>query len=308
MDWKSVADKIVQDDQNKWDRKVSGTELRVSAEGTLELSNGSTDTYSLSEVATSQMCQKFEIPVRYYRRLPDAMKAIVANFDIGRVNGHSYLLRGKGDWIRAFLSADYVAYNNSEISEVVEGLLAKGNVSVKDFVLEETNMFLKVISNEIWDVESGLKAGILIGNSEVGMGSVSVEPFVFRKPCTNDLIVSREKSFRHAHIHLTAHELTRRMAEAVSDGFRVASSVLDVFLKSREEPIEDPLAAIRKIAEARQFSQKLTDELVSSYLVEPEANRFGLINAFTNAAQKLGPLQRIEMERFAGTLLEAPLQ
>src|SRR5439155_17725357 len=30
----------------------------------------------------------------------------------------------------------------------------------------------------------------------------AVEPFVFRKPCTNDLIVSREKSFRHAHIHL----------------------------------------------------------------------------------------------------------
>jgi hypothetical protein len=32
-----------------------------------------------------------------------------------------------------------------------------------------------------------------------------------------------------------------------------------------------------------------------------------MINAFTNAAQKLGPLQRIEMERFAGTLLETPL-
>src|SRR6266571_2710515 len=65
--------------------------------------------------------------------------------------------------------------------------------------------------------------------------------------------------------------------------------------------------SIRKIAEARQFSQKLTDEVVSSYLIEPEANRFGVINAFTNAAQKLGPLQRIDMERFAGTLLEAPL-
>ena len=98
------------------------------------------------------------------------------------------------------------------------------------------------------------------------------------------------------------------MAEAVSEGFRVASSVLDVFLKSREEPIPDPVDTIRKIAEARKFSQKLTDEVVSSYLVEPEANRFGVINAFTNAAQKLGPLQRIEMERFAGTLLETPLQ
>ena len=33
-----------------------------------------------------------------------------------------------------------------------------------------------------------------------------------RSPCTNDLIVSREKSFRHAHIHLTEYEMTRRMA------------------------------------------------------------------------------------------------
>lgn len=98
------------------------------------------------------------------------------------------------------------------------------------------------------------------------------------------------------------------MAESVSQGFQVASSVMDAFLKTRDEPIIDPPETIRKIAEARQFSQKLTDEVVSSYLVEPEANRFGLINAFTNAAQKLGPLQRIEMERFAGTLLEAPLQ
>ena len=65
-------------------------------------------------------------------------------------------------------------------------------------------MFLKIISEDIVDRGAGLKAGIMIGNSEVGMGSISVEPFVFRKPCTNDLVVSREKSFRHAHIHLTS--------------------------------------------------------------------------------------------------------
>ena len=54
------------------------------------------------------------------------------------------------------------------------------------------------------------------------------------------------------------------MAKAVSEGFRVASSVLDAFLKAREEPIGDPVAAIRKNAEARKLSQKLTDEVVSS--------------------------------------------
>src|SRR5215467_10200579 len=309
MDWKSVAKKIVQDDRNKWDRKVSGQELRVSSSGALEFPNGNSAlaTYSLSEVATSQMCQKLEIPVKYYRRLPNEMKATVANFDIGRLNG-SYFLRGKGEWIRAFLSAEYVAFNNSEIAQTAESLLRNGALDVKSFVLEETHMFLKIISEDIVDSGAGLKTGILIGNSEVGMGSVSVEPFVFRKPCTNDLIVSQEKSFRHAHIHLTANELTRRMAEAVSEGLRLAGSVLDAFLKTREVKVVDPLEVIRKIAEERKFSQKLTDEVVSSYLVEPESNWYGVINSFTSAAQKLGPLQRIELERFAGTLLEAPLQ
>jgi RNase H-fold protein (predicted Holliday junction resolvase) len=71
--------------------------------------------------------------------------------------------------------------------------------------------------------------------------------------------------------------------------------------------VRELIETIRKIAEERKLSQKLTDEVVSSYLIEPEKNRFGVINAFTNAAQRLAPLQRIEMERFAGTLLVARL-
>ncbi len=62
-----------------------------------------------------------------------------------------------------------------------------------------------------------------------------------------------------------------------------------------------------KVALARKFFKKFTDEVVTGYLAEPEPSRFGVINAFTRAAQGLAPLQRIEMERFSGTLLEAPL-
>ena len=308
MDWKKVEEQIAQDNQNKWYWTTDGQHLRVLETGKLQVSNGNgSDCHVLSDLATSQMCQKLDIPVKYYRRLPDEMKAYVANYDLNRLNDNSFLLRGKGDWVRAFLSAEYVAYNNSEIAETVQGLLGKAAVSVKTFVLEEIHMFLKIVSEEIVETEYGLKAGIMIGNSEVGLGSVSVEPFVFRKPCTNDLIVAREKSFSHAHIHLTAFELTRRIAGAISEGFRLASSILERFLKAREDPIEDPVETIRRLAEARKFSQKFTDEVASCYSAEPEPNRFGLINAFTRAAQGLAPLQRIEMERFAGTLLECSL-
>jgi hypothetical protein len=64
---------------------------------------------------------------------------------------------------------------------------------------------------------------------------------------------------------------------------------------------------ICRLAEARKLSLKFTDEVLSSYAAEPEPTRYGVINAFTRAAQKLDPLQRIEMERFAGTLIEPNL-
>lgn len=308
MDWNTVEKQISSDDLNKWDWKAAGADLSVSETGRLQVQNGNgAESHDLSDHATAQLCQRLEIPVPYYRRLPGEMKAAVANYDLRRFDSRSYLLRGKGEWIKAFLSGEYIAYDNRQIAETVNSLLGTGAIEIRSFVLEETNMYLKLVSEEIVDHGMGLKAGIMIGNSEVGLGSVSVEPFVFRKPCTNDLIVSREKSFRHAHVHLTSRELTCRMGEAVGEAFTVASSVLDSFVKTHEEAVPDPLEVIRKLAQDRQMSQKFTDQAVSGYLAEPEPTRFGVINAFTRAAQGLAPLQRIEVERFAGRLLEAPL-
>lgn len=303
MDWTTIHEKIQHDDLYKWDQKVGGQEIRVSETGKLKVLSQDSKDYSFSEIATTQMCQKLAIPVDYYRRLPGEMKATVTNFDLRRLKDASYLLRGKGDCIRAFLSANYVVYNNSQIMETLTALLADAALSLKSFVLEESHLYIKLVSEQIVDEASGLKAGVMIGNSEVGQGSVSVEPFVFRKACTNDLVVAQEKSFRHPHIHLRVSELNVRMGEGISHAFVVANTAIDAFLRAREEPVPDPVATIRSIAAARKLSQKLTDQVLSCYGADPEPNRFGLINAFTGAARTLAPLHRIEMERFAGTLL-----
>lgn len=310
VDWSDVASLIAVDDHGKWDLEVLADHLSVGETGQLVSTNGgpAPESFRLSELATTQLCERLGIPVPYYRRLPATMKATVANFDLGRLGDRPFLLRGKAQHVRAFLSGEYVAYDNRQIADTVENLVRSDAIRIKAFVLEETHCFLKIVSEELIEPVSGLKAGIMIGNSEVGMGSISIEPFVFRKACTNDLVVSAEKAFRHAHIHFTPRELTYRMAEAIGDGFMVAAKVLDAFLKTKEEPIPDPLAVIRKIAEERKMSQKLADEVVARYATEPEPNRYGLINAFTAAAQTLAPLARIEMERFAGGLLRASIQ
>jgi len=97
------------------------------------------------------------------------------------------------------------------------------------------------------------------------------------------------------------------MAERISNAFEVASVLIDEFLKTREVPIVDPVETIRKLAASRKFSQRFSDEVISSYEIEPEPSRFGVINFFTSAAQKLAPLQRIEVERYAGTLMTAKI-
>jgi hypothetical protein len=173
-----------------------------------------------------------------------------------------------------------------------EKLLKEAGVSVKSFVLEETHLFLKIISEEIVEYEAGLKAGVMIGNSEVGTASISIEPFVYRLACTNDLVVSKEQSFRHPHTRLTVDELRKGTALAISIAFKVASSALDRFLKTRKEVVPEPVETIRQLAETRKLSRKFADEVASSYAAEPDPTRFGVINAFTGWARSWGTDRR----------------
>src|ERR1700720_779284 len=98
MDWTQVEERIVDDDRNKWDRKAAAAELRITtSDGSLDVGNTdrAPDRYSLSELATTQMCQRLGIPVPYYRRLPDQLRAMVANYDFDRLGDSAFLLRGK---------------------------------------------------------------------------------------------------------------------------------------------------------------------------------------------------------------------
>src|ERR1700749_5019654 len=111
MDWTEVEQRVSEDDRNKWDRKTPATALRIVDDGGVELTDhGGSERFALAQLATTQMCQRLGIPVAYYRRLPDQLRARVANYDLERLKDNAFLLRGKNEWVRAFLSSDYVAY------------------------------------------------------------------------------------------------------------------------------------------------------------------------------------------------------
>jgi len=72
--------------------------------------------------------------------------------------------------------------------------------------------------------------------------------------------------------------------------------LLKVTHKYSQVKLSDSCLSGTKVFRYERFSRKPSLETIFAY----GSGFWG--------AQKLGPLQRIEMERFAGTLLEAPLQ
>jgi len=73
-----------------------------------------------------------------------------------------------------------------------------------------------------------------------------------------------------------------------------------------QEEIEDPIAVIEKMAKKARYSQKFTDEVRNAWQEERASTKWGVVNAFTQAAQTLEGDRRVEVERMAGTLLVAP--
>ena len=76
------------------------------------------------------------------------------------------------------------------------------------------------------------------------------------------------------------------------------------FERMKEKTVVDPIQLIQKLSE-KTFSVKFTKVIAESFQKEPDQNMFGVINAFTRAAQTLDYSNRVAVEKFAGNLIES---
>ena len=129
---------------------------------------------------------------------------------------NSYMVRsmdyGSGQVARALLSERYRRIDNMEIATSVLPLFA-GNDQYEVISCEvtENRLYLKVVNHRLeMEVRKGdiVQAGVMISNSEVGLGAVSIQPLVYRLICTNGMVVNDMGERRH-HVG--------RQAKAVED-------------------------------------------------------------------------------------------
>jgi hypothetical protein len=317
---------ILADNEGKFDEEIPAKELFMENNGQIVYPTdaGHYTQFSLTDWAQTQMAQKLEIPVRYFKKCPPELQA--QQFNYWTQNSYSnWLFRaraaGNENLVRAVLSADrYSKLDNEHIVEMLRGILGEGDKADYDvsmWHLDDGGFHLRLtfpdLTTNIGTLADGSpdihRVGLHIANSEVGKRSVMITPLVYRLVCTNGLMrwTNDGDSLQLRHVHLQHHEIYGRVAQAIGMALKAGDAMIKQLIQAKETPVENPLDIIRALAGDRQYSQAMTDTLTMSYAMnqaQTGANLFSVVQAITETAQKAShPDYRIEMEKDAADLL-----
>lgn len=188
------------------------------------LTSNAQEVFGTSQLFHRQLASALSIPAKYY----DIMQAQKPELLADNVNAwladkdNSYMVRsmdyGFGRVARALLSERYRRIDNMEIATAVLPLFAgNDDYEVMSCEVTENRLYLKVVNHRLeMEVSKGdiVQAGVMISNSEVGLGAVSIQPLVYRLVCTNGMVVNDFGERRH-HVG--------RQAKAVEDSLALYS-------------------------------------------------------------------------------------
>jgi hypothetical protein len=192
-----------QNDQKK-DFLVDTRQLRFSPEErgmSLKIFDSPNDSdylkkLNVGDIAHRQIGAKLNIPAKYYAKMQTEYPELLAenvNAWFGK-EPKVGMIRTLYGSARAFLSNRYRRIDNMEIALAVIPLL-KGTpgLRIASCELTEQKMYIKAINERLeTEVTKGdiVQSGVVITNSEVGLGSVMVSPLIYRLVCTNGMIAA----------------------------------------------------------------------------------------------------------------------
>lgn len=152
--------------------------------------------FKATDLFHRQIGSVLNIPAKYYDLCRNEYPALLAenvNGWFGR-NEARHTIRTLDGSARAFLSDRYRRIDNYEIANTVLPLIGDiPDARVESCEVTDNRMYLKVVNPRLQlDVVPGdtVQAGIVISNSEVGLGSVNVQPLAYRLVCSNGMVVN----------------------------------------------------------------------------------------------------------------------
>lgn len=191
---------------------VNATQELVSQRVVVNVRNGQNHAFVPTSWAHSQLAEYADIPKAYYDRVnnqnPDLLAqslrhgfAVAAAEAAGKRGGSGRILRAHGNNLRAVVSSRYRRLDNADLFEAVAPSLIELGFEPESVELTDKRLYLKVVSPKVeGEILPGdvVQYGLVVSGSDVGAGSVRVEPLIYRLVCKNGLIT--QAAIRQAHL------------------------------------------------------------------------------------------------------------
>jgi hypothetical protein len=269
---------------------------------------------SFSNWASSQFCTRLGIPAPYFRKCPSHLQDTQANYWLRKgvqKDGEQWLLRARDHDLRAVLSERYSPLDNHTLLDELHTLLPS-HYRVDWFGLSDESLHLRVVDparyREVLPNDA-LTVGIHLANSEVGFRSVTVDALVYRLVCTNGLIrlVKGKSLMRQRHLYVSPTRFAGALGEAIECALQESEGFLEQLQRATHTPIPHIVEVMEKIGEKWHLSEEVQEVARQSLLKEPASQQeslYGLVNAYTAAAQSLPDEMRYDLEVLAGNLAQ----
>jgi hypothetical protein len=322
-----VRDLVAADDQGKHDQVVTVKDLTLQ-HGRLFWPGADDDGmgFALTAWATAQACGKLGIPTAYFNRCPpdlqdaqfnhwrqqeEVLRKIAATAE--EPDAAKWMVRAKHATVRGVLSAKYERLDNRQLIEALLPRLPEGRYQVSLMELTNESFHLRLVDPRISrDVLPGdrLLVGIHLANSEVGFRAVTVDACVYRLVCTNGLLrrLDGKSLLRQRHIHVADARFIPLLEEAIAQATLVAAAFIEQMALSIKTPVPGPEKAIAYLGQMWGLSKQTQEFIRLALLGEPKTGQqdtlYGLVNAVTNAAQRLRIDERFTLETLASILVD----
>lgn len=266
--------------------------------------------FPLTEVAHRQLAEYAGIPAKYYDRMklqaPDLLAENV-NHWFGTYN-QNRLVRVLDHNVRAFLSDRYMVLDNYDLSQIVVPILAERQARIVSAEITETHLYIQAI---FWEIEGEvkrddiIKAGIIIRNSEVGLGAVRIEPLLYRLKCENGMIAN-DFAMKKFHLGSKKDGGEGDIYQLLSDETKMLDSkatlmkvrdilsavvteeifhnkLLPVVQRAMGIPIDNPIRAIENVTNKYSLTEDEHNAVLKN-TYQNEMSLWGIANAVTQYA------------------------
>jgi len=293
---------------------------------------GGTVRYGVTPLARRQLADKLKIPHAYFERMREEQPVLLdRNVNTWlQSEDERRMLRTLDGQVRAVLSDRYRRLDNFDLADSVLPILQQlPEVQFESVELTDTRMYLKCITPRLnYEMAPGdvVQAGVVISNSEVGQGTLSVQPLLFRLVCRNGLIAA-DRSLRKTHVGRTLGTEDEGIQVFQDDTLRADDQAF--FLKVRDVVqaavseatflqtahklqktlriplVGDPVKTVELLAQRYTLNDTERAGVLRALVSGADLSGYGLVNAVTHFSQELEDYDRAtEFEALGGKLIE----